>query len=324
MTAPLGNPGQIWPAPLDGREAVRATHAVVAGIDGSSSAVRAAVWAGTEALRRNRPLRLVQVYALPQVRAPIATGPCEQLRAGLAERAEDWLAEARTAVLADSPGLEIATAAREWSPVTALLQESQHADLVVLGSRGLGGFTGMLVGSTAVSVVAHARCPVVVVRGRKPQDPPPVAGPVIVGADGSSDSDGALAFACEAARLRGAGLRVVHTWNDIVADGVLRPHPLQNDATELDQAERTELADRIGPWRDKYPDLSIDLEVTRGRPVRTLLERGEHAQLIVVGCRGRGGFTGMLLGSTSQALIVHSPCPVAVVRSQTTGSEETR
>jgi nucleotide-binding universal stress UspA family protein len=314
VTTPHGHP-----------EAARATPgAVVAGVDGSSSAVRAAVWAGAEALRRGRPLRLVQVYAVPQVRAPIAAGTHEQVRAGLAERAEGWLAEARTAVLAESPGLEIGTAAREWNPVTALIQESQHAGLVVLGSRGLGGFTGMLVGSTAVSVVAHARCPVVVVRGRRPQDPPPVAGPVLVGADGSSDSDGALAFACEEARLRRAGLTVVHTWSEIVADGVLRPRPFEDDAAEIERAERARLADQVSPWRDKFPDLTIDLDVTRGRPVRTLLERAEHAQLIVVGCRGRGGFTGMLLGSTSQALIVHSPCPVAVVRSQDAGSEESR
>lgn len=298
--------------------------AVVVGIDGSTAAVRAAVWAGTEALRRGRPLRLVQVYTVPQVHAPIAVGTHDQVRAGLTEHAEGRLAEARAAVLAGSPSLEIGTAAREWSPVAALAQESQHADLVVLGSRGLGGFTGMLVGSTAVSVVAHAHCPVVVVRGRRPQDPPPVAGRVIVGADGSSDSDGALAFACEEARLRGVPLTVVHTWSDIVADGVLRPHPLQDDTAERETAERARLADQVSPWRDKFPDLTIDLEVSRGRPVRTLLERAEHAQLIVVGCRGRGGFTGMLLGSTSQALIVHSPCPVAVVRTQDAGSEETR
>lgn len=300
------------------------TGAVVAGIDGSASAVRAAVWAGTEARRRRRPLRLVQVYALPQVHAPIAAGTHEQVRAGLAERAEGWLAEARTAVLAESPGLEIATAAREWNPVAAFVQESGHAELVVLGSRGLGGFTGLLVGSTAVSVVAHAHCPIVVVRGRRPQDPPPVAGPVIVGTDGSSDSDSALAFGCEEARLRGVGLTAVHTWSDIVADGALRPHPLQADAAEIDQAERAKLADQVSPWRDKFPDLTIDLDVTRGRPVRTLLDRAEDAQLIVVGCRGRGGFTGMLLGSTSQALIVHSPCPVAVIRTRDAENERTR
>ncbi|MEU5266593.1 universal stress protein [Amycolatopsis sp. NPDC021455] len=294
--------------------------AVVAGIDGSASAVRAAVWAGAEAVRRGRPLRLVQVYALPQVSAPVAFGTHDQVRAGLAERAGEWLADAKAAVLAEHPGLAVTTAAREWSPVTALVQESQHADLVVLGSRGLGGFTGLLVGSTAVAVAAHAHCPIVVVRGRSPHDPPPGTGPVLVGADGSADSDAAIAFACEEARLRGTSLIAVHTWSDVLADGMLRPHPLQEDPVEIAAAERAKLAEQVVGWQRKYPDLAIEFEVVRGRPVRTLLERGEDAQLIVVGCRGRGGFTGMLLGSTSQALIAHSPCPVAVVRPQRTGT----
>ncbi|GLY38203.1 universal stress protein [Amycolatopsis sp. NBRC 101858] len=288
--------------------------AVVAGIDGSSSAVQAAVWAAGEAVRRGRPLRLVQVYTLPRVNAPVAFGTHEQIRAGLAERAEEWLTEAKATVLAAFPDVEAGTAAREWSPVTALVQESQHAELVVLGSRGLGGFTGLLVGSTAVSIVAHAHCPIVVVRGRTPHDPPPATGPVVVGADGSPDSEAALAFACEEARLRGTGLVAVHTWSDVLADGMLRAHPLDEDPAAIQQAEREKLAQQVEGWQAKYPDVAIGFDVTRGRPVRTLLERGEHAQLIVVGCRGRGGFTGMLLGSTSQALIAHAPCPVAVVR----------
>src|SRR3954465_8665024 len=178
--------------------------AVVAGIDGSGSALRAAVWAGGEARRRGRPLRLVQIYALPPVKAPVAFGTHEQVRAGLAERAEGRLAEGRDGVLAEHAGLDVTTAAREWSPVTALVQESQHAELIVLGSRGLGGFPGLLVGSTAVAVAAHAHCRIVVVRGRTPHDAPPAAGPVLVGTDGSADSEAAIAFACEEARLRGA------------------------------------------------------------------------------------------------------------------------
>ncbi|MET8846807.1 universal stress protein [Amycolatopsis sp. NPDC004625] len=288
--------------------------AVVAGLDGSASAVQAAVWAGAEAVRRSRPLRLVHVYALPQVKAPVAFGTHEQVRAGLAERAEGLLADAKAAVLAECPGLDVGTAAREWSPVTALVQESRHAELVVLGSRGLGGFTGLLVGSTAVAVAAHAHCPIVVVRGRTPHDPPARTGPVVVGSDGSPDSEAAIAFACEEARLRGTTLVAVHTWSDVLADGMLRPHPLQEDPAEIAAAERGKLTEQVAGWQRKYPELGIELEVVRGRPVRTLLERGEDAQLIVVGCRGRGGFTGMLLGSTSQALIAHSPCPVAVVR----------
>lgn len=262
----------------------------------------------------------MQVYTLPNVRSPIAFGSLDQVREGLAERAEEWLTDARAAVLAEHPGLEITTAAREWNPVTALIQESQHAELVVLGSRGLGGFTGLLVGSTAVSVVAHAHCPIVVVRGRTPHSPPPVTGPVLVGADGSLDSEAALAFACEEAQLRGTGLTLVHAWIDILADDVPRLYPLHVDAAAIERIERAKLTEQMAYWQEKYPDVPIEFDVTRGRPVRTLLERGEDAQLIVVGCRGLGGFTGMLTGSTSQALIVHSPCPVAVVRPQLAGT----
>lgn len=226
---------------------------IVAGIDGSSSAVQAAVWAGTEARRRGRPLRLVQVYTLPNVRSPIAFGSLDQVREGLAERAEEWLADARAAVLAEHPGLEITTAAREWSPVTALIQESQHAELVVLGSRGLGGFTGLLVGSTAVSVVAHAHCPIVVVRGRTPHSPPPVTGPVLVGADGSPDSEAALAFACEEAQLRGTGLTVVHAWTEILTDDVPRLYPLHVDAAAIERTERAKLTEQMAALAGKVP-----------------------------------------------------------------------
>src|SRR5437763_10464209 len=230
-------------------------NAVVAGIDGSSSAVRAAVWAGAEAQRRGRPLRLVQIYALPQVKYPMVFGTQGLVRAGLAQQAEEWLDEARAAVAAEHPDIEITTAARAWSPVTALTQESQHAELVVLGSRGLGGFTGLLVGSTAVSVAAHAHCPIVVVRGRTPHDPPPDTGPVLVGADGSPDSEAALAFACEGARLRDTKIVAVHTWSDVLADGMLRAHPLQEDPAEIEKEERDKLAQQVAGWQAKYPDL---------------------------------------------------------------------
>ncbi len=278
--------------------------------------MQAAVWAGAEAVRRGRPLRLVQVYALPQVKRADRVRHHEQVRAGLAERAEGWLAEARDAVLAEHPGPRNHHGGPGMEP-------GHRADPGVAARR-----TGRARLPRAGRVHRPARRldrgrrgrarPLPDHRGPRPDAPGPAAdtGPVVVGADGSPDSDAALAFACEEARLRGTGLTAVHTWSDILADGMLRPHPLQENVEEIEQTERAKLAEQVGGWQEKYPDLKIELDVTRGRPVRTLLERGEHAQLIVVGCRGRGGFTGMLLGSTSQALIAHSPCPVAVVRPQ--------
>ncbi|QRP50221.1 universal stress protein [Amycolatopsis sp. FDAARGOS 1241] len=281
---------------------------VLAGVDGSASALHAAVWAAAVAARRDAVLRLVHAYVVP---APgVSRISVTTVREGFRSRAESWVAEASAAVLAQWPSLRIERVVVEGSPVGVLLRESAGAEVVVLGSRGLGGFTGLLVGSTAVSLVAHAQCPVVVVRGRRPDDVPAVAGPVLVGLDGSPDSTDALGYACEEAAARGTTLIAVHTWNEITPEGRLRLAGSEADVA----AERRLVDEQLAPWRDKFPELAIEVEVVRGRPVRTLLERGGGAQLVVVGSRGRGGFTGMLLGSTSQALLVHSACPVAVVR----------
>ncbi|QWF77995.1 universal stress protein [Amycolatopsis sp. CA-230715] len=289
-------------------------HTVVAGIDGSESAARAALWAADEAVRHGLPLRLVHVYTVPRTGLPGLVGPISAVRERLADRGSDWLADAKKAVLATHPGLVVETATREWNPVSALVQESGLARVLVVGSRGLGGFTGLLVGSTAVAVAAHARCPLMVVRGRTPVDPPPGSGAVVVGTDGSAESDAALAFAFEEAASCDTELIAVRTWNDVIADGTLRPRAMSEDPREVIAGLEAELAAQLAGWRAKFPGVAVTAVVVRGRPVRTLLEYGESARLVVVGNRGRGGFTGMLLGSTSQALIAHAPCPVAVVR----------
>ncbi|MGW7534994.1 universal stress protein [Amycolatopsis sp. NPDC054798] len=283
---------------------------VMAGVDGSTSARNAAVWAAGEAEHRGALLRLVQAYSIPSpgITGPFATG----VRSGFQGQAEKWLDEAEAAVREARPGVRIERVVAEGNPVAVLLRESRGAELAVLGSRGLGGFTGLLVGSTAVALAAHAPCPVVVVRGRMPDDVPSPAGPVVVGLDGSSDSDDALGFACAEAIARKTSLTAVHTWNELSPDGTLHAMDVMPD--EVAAGERCRVEGQLALWREKYPKLRIDVEIVRGRPVRTLLEFGENAQLVVVGSRGRGGFAGMLLGSTSQALLVHSTCPVAVVR----------
>ncbi|MFF0146609.1 nucleotide-binding universal stress UspA family protein [Amycolatopsis sulphurea] len=284
---------------------------VLAGVDGSASARHAVVWAAEQAARRSLVLRLVQVYVVP---SPGITGPgVRGVRSGFRHQARAWLAEAEAAVLQRWPSLPTERLVAEGSPVAVLRRESRGAELAVLGSRGLGGFTGLLVGSTAVGLVAHARCPVVVVRGRMPDDPPPAAGPVVAGLDGSADSDDALGFACAEAVSRHEVLLAVHTWNEQWhADGSARG--ANRVPGEVAAAECRRVEDQLAPWREKFPQLRIDVRAGPGRPVRTLLKFGEDAQLVVVGSRGRGGFDGMLLGSTSQALLVHSACPVAVVR----------
>lgn len=283
---------------------------VVVGVDGSEFAVHAVRWGAFEAERRRQPLRLVHFYGLPPLTVSLG-----KLRETLDAEGHASLAEAKDAVLRDRPDLTVQTVLREGMPVPALLEESGRATMIVLGARGLGGFTGLAAGSTAVALAEHGRCPTVVVRGREPGGPPPSGGPVVVGTDGSAGSDAAVAFAFEEAAMRGTHLIAVHTWSEVlVADGSLRAHPFDLDPGRVEEAEQEVLARQIEAWQEKYPGIEVRRVVTRGRPVRELLVQGEQAQLIVVGSRGRGGFDGMLLGSTSQALVAHSTCPVAVIR----------
>ena len=156
-----------------------------------------------------------------------------------------------------------------------------------MGSHGLGGFTGALVGSTAVALSIHGESPVVVVRGHQ-QD-----GPVVVGVDLSPESDAAIGFAFEEAAAARTSLVAAMAHVD---------------------EQSSLLKARLSGWLEKYPDVVVEEVAVGERPIPLLLELGQRAGLLAVGTRGRGGFAGMLLGSTSQALIYHAPCPVAVVR----------
>jgi nucleotide-binding universal stress UspA family protein len=190
-----------------------------------------------------------------------------------------------------------------------LVAESRQAQLVVVGDRGLGGFTGLLLGSVAVGLAAHAASPVAVVRGAAPSPD----GQVVVGVDGSPTSEAALAAAYEAAAARRVRLVAVHTWWDFLIDTTLAPL-LDWEAIEGD--EHVLLAERLAGWAEKYPDVEVRRVVARDKPAHSLLQQATGAQLVVVGSRGRGGFAGLLLGSVSHSLLHHAPCPVLVVRAK--------
>jgi nucleotide-binding universal stress UspA family protein len=187
----------------------------------------------------------------------------------------------------------------------------------VLGTRGLGGFTGLLVGSTSVALASHGHCPVVVVRSRAAGQPPPAEGPVAVGVDGTPAGEAAIAFAYEEASARGVGLVALHAWPESVLEAALDVGATTLDFEPAQQQAYEILAERLAGWLEKYPDVQVAREVVRDRPATALLRVAQPAQLLVVGSHGRGGFRGLLLGSTSQHLLHHAPCPVAVVRTQT-------
>lgn len=279
---------------------------IVVGVDGSSSALDAVRWAAQEAGRRELSLRLVTSYQLTAgVAGVLDPGVLDLLR----EQGRRRLAEARD--VAAEKGVAASVALESAPIVPMLVRESSAASLLVLGTRGLGGFTGLLIGSTAVALAGRAHCPLVVVRGDTP-----ARGPVVVGVDGMPDSEEAVAFAFAAASAQGADLVAVHVWHDSPADAVLLGHSAPPDLALAQQRAYETLAERLAGWQEKYPEVHVTREVVRDHPSRALLRYAEGARLVVVGTRGRGGFRGLVLGSTSQHLLQHAPCPVAVVRTE--------
>lgn len=278
---------------------------IVVGVDGSTSALRAALWAAEEAAQRHHPLRLVYANNEFAFGSTGGLAPPQSFFDAMQAAGFQLLADAEAAIRQVHPDLDIDVDLQTAAPVPSLLVQTDDALLLVLGSRGTGGFRGILVGSTAVALVAHGNCPVAVIRGATADAPPPAEGPVVVGVDGSPTSDAAIATAFDEASWRGAELVAVHTWSE---------NDSEHMRGQTGQVEKELLAERLAGWQEKYPDVDVRRVLTQGRPVERLLEHAAGAQLMVVGSRGNGGFSGMLLGSTSQALIRHATCPLIVVR----------
>jgi nucleotide-binding universal stress UspA family protein len=285
---------------------------VVVGVDGSDSALGAVRWAAVEAGRRGAPLRLVTAF--PWTRDAVVGHPGlgDRYRDELMARAERNVAAARAVAEQAAPTLRTSTATVVGFPIGVLGTEAREAQLLVLGTRGLGGLTGLLVGSVAVGLAAQAACPVVVVRGE--DRGPDSTQPVVVGVDGSPNSEAALAFAFDAAAARGVPLVAVHTWADMVFDpqvGALI------DWVALEDDQRALLSERLAGWHDKHPEVPLTQLVVRDSAAHRLVELSDAAQLVVVGSRGRANFAGLVLGSVSHAVLHRSRCPVAVVRPDT-------
>lgn len=284
--------------------------AVVVGVDGSNSALGAVRWAAAEAARRGAALRLVA--AVPwTVYAPIGVPPvgAEYQRRVLIDAAEHHLRIAATAARETQPQIAVTTEVRGGEPVTVLRDEATSSRIVVVGTGGLGGFTGLLLGSVAVAVAAHAAAPVVVVRGGGVTPEP--AAPVVVGVAGGPQEEAALAFAFEEAANR-------HAPCSLCTPGAIRsPTPTwpgTSTGTSWSDEHRI-LDEHLAPWSAKHPEVSVRRDVVRARPAAALVARSRGAALVVVGSRGRGTMRGVLLGSVSQAVLRHADAPVAVVRS---------
>lgn len=274
---------------------------IVVGIDPDRNWHLALSWAADEAQRRRLPLRLVLAVP-PQHDTHHVDGTPG--RTALSQAGSERLGQACGWVRDRHPEVAVTGDLLGGFPAGVLGGVAREARMIVLGSRHLSRtaevFSG---GSLVVPVTAQARCPVVVVGDVEhiSRQPPYV----VAGVDGGASAAAALAFAFDEADLRGAGLRVVCVWQ--------RPLIMLDDERTALREQRTTLSEATAGLSEKYPDVHVTHEVLTGRPVEELARAAEHALSVVVGRHGRGGHTGMRIGSVVHGLLHRAHCPVITV-----------
>jgi len=284
---------------------------IVVGYDGSPSSLGAVRWAAAEAVREHAPLRIAESFELVLVTRPTPghVVPLDALRE-IRQKGLDAIAET---VRLEHHGLTVETHLGGGPAAAEILENAEQARLIVLGSRGLGGWGGLLVGSVAVQVATHAQCPVVVL----PHELRPRAHgdrTVVVGVDGSKSSAKAIDFAFDQADTLNAHVIALHTWTTpflTYADGASM---LQFDDHKIEDEAQVLVVEAVAGAAADHPDVTWKTQLANGSAAQALARASETADLVVVGSRGRGGFTGLLLGSVSQSVLHHARCPIAVVR----------
>lgn len=282
-------------------------QSVVVGVDGSEPALDAVELGAREAFMRRRRLAIIRAVEWPIYDLPLTADLSDTIERDLRSAADADLARAVRRAREVATDIEIQAEISTNSPAATLVAASDHAALIVIGGSGHGKFTSLLAGSIATQVATHARCPVLVARGHATP-----GGDVVVGIDDSATSADAVGFAFDEAARRGARLHAVHAWRRPTPTGPVEMLPPVADV-HRDVEDRL-ASEALGGWAEKYPDVQVRRSVMHGAPVDALRTASADAALLVVGARGRGGFTGLLLGSVSQSLLNRAACPVAIVR----------
>jgi nucleotide-binding universal stress UspA family protein len=289
-------------------------NTIVAGTDGSEESLRAVEWAARETARREAALRIVSVpvtwpYARPPGKFSLVIAP-ETVAEAERKDAERALADAAKRAAWLVPPLRVDTAIVDGPPAQVLLDAAADASLLVVGSRGAGGFAAMMLGSVSRYVATRAPCPVVVAR----QETMAAHREIVVGVRDLQQSDAGLEFAFEEAALRGARLLAVHAWfwfvpglQRVGAQGggqhpTIDPHEVSADAA-------VRLDATLAPWRAKYPRVQTGWEVVHAHPARVLAGAAARADLVVLGRHREGS----AVGSITHAVLAHAHGPVAVV-----------
>ncbi|MEW9531767.1 universal stress protein [Microbispora sp. NPDC049125] len=284
---------------------------IVVGVDGSVPATAAAEYAAEAAARGHATLRIVHV------REPLAGTQAWQdvdgLDAAIQQYGEGVLAAAERHARERAPEVEVSTRLVSGDVIERLKDEAVDADELVIGSRGMGGFAGLILGSVSLGVAGHVPGPIVVVR-----EPARRAyGEIVVGFDGGPRAEAALVYAFAEAGRRSARLKVVYAWQ------MPAFYPFAAGYNDLLRGVFDERAavvsEQLTPWRDKHPDVLVEEEAVCGHATHALAEASRTADLVVVGSRGLGPMGAAFLGSVGHGLLHRAHCPVAVVRS---GKEE--
>ena len=314
--------------PQDGQDQAVEPGGIVVGVDGSEHGQCALVWAAREAERRQLPLHIVTAYSVPIFAASGLDG-------GYATVDDSVIREGADAIVRQALdkvsgyAIDVDASVENGDAAGVLLDLSSEAALLVFGSRGRGGFVGRLLGSVSSALPAHAKCPTVTVPlycadrlGESTEDkhikaehakagPRTVENVVAVGVDGSEQARVAVLEAAEQAQRMGAKLRVICAVPQYSGSLAWVPAPLDRDALFADIKVQL---DAGADWlRSHFPSLPMETELRDGSPVDVLVETSRSVELVVLGTRGRGGFAGMLLGSTSDGVLHHSKGPVMVV-----------
>lgn len=279
---------------------------VIVGTDGSACSASAIQWAAVEAERRRRPLWIVRVFdpvhAVPSAVETIPPVEAQRIAAQID------LSEAVGSVDVDTK------VERIWvhgDPVQELSALAAGAEMLVVGSRGLGGLAGLVLGSTSSRLAMQAPCPVAVVRAGQERETSPSARRVVAAVDGGTASDLVLDMAFDECEIRGAGLTAVHTYTPpslaFSEDAGVREWP------ELHEREELLLAERLAGWRAKHPDVDVVAKTMHGYSAPALVAESARAAVIVMARGGRGRLRDAVIGTPCREVLHHARCPILII-----------
>lgn len=284
---------------------------IVVGVDDSPASTAAVQWAARDAVLRDVALTVVHVAP------PLATTWSSSL---IPENLDTWKTSTGKQVIAnamktareatgDDDALRMDSEFYIAITVPTLVDISKRAQMIVVGSRGIGAVARVVLGSVSSAMIRQAHCPVAVIKDDASMTPHAASLPVLVGIDGSPASDAATMVAFDEASRRGVDLIALHAWNDFSGCDVTGPN-----WSAREQQAKVILAERLVGWQERYPDVSLKANVVCDGPAMQLVAESKNAQLVVLGSHGRGGFAGMLLGSVSSAVVQAARVPVIVAR----------